>query len=663
MDNHFSSNDNNQLDDKTCIAGKQIRKTKTETDLTGKLIKERYLIEEKIGSGGMSDVYRARDTYIEKAGVKDSLVAIKVLQSEISDLSDATKLLISEAKKTQQLSHKNIIRVYDVDSDFGCHYIVMEWLDGESLDLIIKRSRPMGLSFKGAKKIINQIIDALSYAHGCGIIHTDLKPSNIMLTRQGEIKIFDFGVAQALKLHDDIYAVQNDDSETSVAGFTPAYASFEQLNNENTCQQDDIYAVSCIIYELLSSKHPYNRVAANEIAPTPASIAKPKNISYFHWQSLKKGLAIMKKDRAQDINFLKVQFNKNLTPLLTGLAASLCITAFVSYSFLELNSTIDKLQHSLDNSEAKLFEYESLSQQSTTELLAHLGSFTADQHILKEGLLRQHQQRIIDLYEQRIEAIPKGRNGKYKNYDEIISELKKALIMFPDSMRLGHLLNAQNTSKQSVIDALSNHLELLLSQSRYDEADNNSIENLINDLAFVDKTYKFLPSMESYQVYLNNFNQAQSEHDIQKINTLIQAGELAFIELDEAKPVLEKGNLLKKAVGVLNSYHRKLATNPNAKFPYPEAEVFYAKTFEEFETLLASVPDHNKLQELDQEVYKITSTLPSNFKPSVNIKKRLAASYLDYANQLMEKRRFLEAQKLVKKGNELYDQVDSYSLL
>ena len=290
----------------------------------GKCFNKRYLIESQIGNGGMSDIYRAKDLHLEDEGIDEPYVAIKVLQPEFSQRSEAKQLLIKEARKTQQLSHPNIIRVYDVDADGDYHFMVMEWLDGEPLDQVIKRSKPLGLPFKGVLKLLQQIAAALIYAHKAGIVHTDLKPSNIILTREGDIKVFDFGVARAMQLNVDQYAMPDKENTTPHSGYTPAYASLEQLEGEPPCIADDIYAFSCIIYELLAGKHPYQRVAANKVDPGKVSLVKPKHINYYLWLTLKKGLALKKADRASDVSGMLEVFpvacGQNFWRLLPGLS-------------------------------------------------------------------------------------------------------------------------------------------------------------------------------------------------------------------------------------------------------------------------------------------------------------------------------------------------------
>jgi len=649
--------------DKTRIAGAKENSQSKTCNLTGTKLNNRYLIEEKIGSGGMSDVYKARDLYLEKADIEESLVAIKVLQSEISDISDATQLLIKEAKKTQLLSHPNIISVFDVDFDGKYHYIVMEWLDGEPLDQIIKRAKPMGLPYKGVKNIVDQVALALSYAHTSGIVHTDLKPANIMLTRNGTIKVFDFGVAQALKAKQDAYALEESVTNSDIAGFTPAYASKEQLNGEPSSPSDDLFSFACIVYELLSSKHPYNRKAANEVNLEQFSLKKPSNINFLSWIALKSALALTKKDRTKDVSTFHTALNRKVLPKTLSFAASIALLSMISVAYTEQNHKIETLQSRLDNQSRNFSDLMSLGKLSTTQLLSKYDSFPEDKLIAREALMRQHQQRVIDIFETKIDKVSKNFNNKYKNYDEINDILNDALKYYPDSMRLAHMKQAEETSKKSITDALSDRLELLLSQARYHETHNNNISQLIDDLAFLDQDFKFIPTEASFLLFQTNFNDAVTKHYVTEIDRLIDIANLTLVNFDQAKPLLAFAQDMKKSVKILAKYNLDHAKNSETPYPSAAAEVFYLKTFESFQSEIKIATDHHQLQKIAEKIQIITSQLPNDFKHSLKIKKLVASGYLSYANKLMEKKRFLEAQKLVKKGNTLYDEVNSVSFL
>ena len=650
-------------DDKTLVAGLSSNKDISHINLIGKCFKNRYLIESQIGNGGMSDIYRAKDLHLESEGITEPYVAIKVLQQQFSSLPEAKQLLIKEARKTQQLSHPNIIRVYDVDSHGDYHFMVMEWLDGESLDQVIKRSKPLGLPFKGVLKLLEQIGSALDYAHKMGIVHTDLKPSNIILTRQGSIKVFDFGVARAMQLNVDKYAMTNNQHTSPHSGYTPAYASFEQLEGQEPGVTDDIYAFSCIIYELLSGKHPYQRLAANTLDSKKIPLVKPKHINIYLRFILKQGSALKKKDRTANVSTMLNNFSRVLWPKALATAVSALIIFGATQVYQTQASLIETLNEQISKSSKMQSELVTFEQLSPLNLLTQLENIPKENELFKQGLLRKHQQKIIDIVEQRTTEVSTNSNGVYKNYDQIEQIITDAFMLFPDSMRLTQMFNEQGTSRQSIIDALSERLNLLLVQGRYKEDGDNNIHRLVKDLRFLDTRFKFRPEDDAFTLYSENFEQALLAHDVNEITVLIAVGELVFNNHRDAQPLLEFGKDMKISVAELARYNDKKDQNQSAEYPYHAATVFYKSTFEQFTADLQAIEDYKALTLLDKNVVGIATLLPEDFKPLLTIEKRIAASYLRYANALMEKKHYKAAQKLVKRGNELYEQINQVSIL
>ncbi|WDE13872.1 serine/threonine-protein kinase [Thalassomonas haliotis] len=650
-------------DDKTLVAGLTSNKTQAHINLVGKCFNNRYLIESQIGNGGMSDIYRAKDLHLEAEGIDEPYVAIKVLQQEFSQRSEAKQLLIKEARKTQQLSHPNIIRVYDVDADGDYHFMVMEWLDGEPLDQVIKRSKPLGLPFKGVLKLLQQIAAALIHAHKVGIVHTDLKPSNIILTRGGDIKVFDFGVARAMQLNVDQYAMPDKQHTTPHSGYTPAYASLEQLEGKPPCVADDIYAFSCIIYELLTGKHPYQRVAANKVDLKKIPLVKPKHINFYYWLTLKKGLALNKAERSADVSEMLKVFSRCLWPKILAAAAGIVLFVGVVQVYQTQEQTIKNLSRGLAENTSKQAQLSTFEQLTTLELLSRLDNIPREHALIKQGLLRSHQQKIIDIVEQKIEQVPKDAHGVYKNYDDIEVILADALLIFPDSMRLIQMLDGQRTSRLSIVDALAERLNLLLVQGRYQESGDNHIPRLVEDLNFLDTGFEFQPEEQAFTLYQENFDRALLHHDVNEITVLIGVGELVFIHVPEAEPLLALGKSMKASVAKLAAYNEKIVKGQLADYPYQAAEVFYQKTFEQFSAELQGIEDHTQLTQIDENVAELAKLLPGNFQPLVTIEKRIAGLYLRHANLLMDKKHYKAAQKLVKRGNELYDQINQISVL
>jgi len=304
-----------------------------------------------------------------------------------------------------------------------------------------------------------------------------------------------------------------------------------------------------------------------------------------------------------------------------------------------------------DTEQSKLNAFKNLS---TLDLLAQLDNIPAEQRLLKQGLLREHRQSIINIVEKRILNVPKDAKGIYKNYDQIDLIIKDALTVFPDSIRLNQLKNEASSSRIATIDALSERLNLLLVQGRYNEKDDNSIKKIIDDLSFIDPRYKFHPEDDVFIIYTDNFNLALAEHNVDKITLLITVGELAFNNHVGAKPLLEFGNKMKQSVTRLAQYNGKINAGKAANYPYKAAEVFYQTTFNQFSNDLSLVADPKGLEKIDQRVAELEAQLPTDFSLLVAIKKKMAGSYLNYGNIYLEKKHFKTARRLIKRGNELY---------
>ncbi|MBX9705476.1 MAG: serine/threonine protein kinase, partial [Gammaproteobacteria bacterium] len=174
-------------------------KDNAEAELTtvqiGMQLKQRFVLEELLAIGGMGNVYKARDLRKEEAKDLNSTVAIKVLGDEFRYHPEAFVALQREARRIQQLAHPNIVTVYDFDRDGDIVFMTMEYLHGLTLDEIIKNPE-IKLSTQRIMEIAAAAASALDLAHQHGIIHSDLKPSNIFITHSGEVKIIDFGIAR-----------------------------------------------------------------------------------------------------------------------------------------------------------------------------------------------------------------------------------------------------------------------------------------------------------------------------------------------------------------------------------------------------------------------------------------------------------------------------------
>ena len=232
----------------------------------GTVLRDRFLIEEVVGEGGMGLVFRARDRRREEASDRNPFVAIKVLGAEFKSHPDALIALQREARRMQQLSHPNIASVYDFDRDGPHVYLVMELLEGESLDRVLLRHANVGLPLEQARNVIESTGKALQHAHSRGLVHSDFKPANVFVTRGGEIKVIDFGIARIAKDTTQAgQAVQTVFDAGRLGAYTNAYASPEQmLDAAEPDPKDDLYALGLVAFEAFSGKHPFGRKSAVE---------------------------------------------------------------------------------------------------------------------------------------------------------------------------------------------------------------------------------------------------------------------------------------------------------------------------------------------------------------------------------------------------------------
>ncbi len=216
----------------------------------GQKINERYEIIRSIGEGGMANVYLGYDTILDRN------VAIKVLRGDLSNDEKFVRRFQREALSASSLSHPNIVEMYDVGEDDGVYYIVMEYIEGQTLKQLLKKRGKLTLS--EAIDIMLQLTDGMAHAHDSYIIHRDLKPQNIMIKDDGQIKITDFGIAMALN---STQLTQTNSVMGSVHYLPP-----EQAAGKGSTIKSDIYSMGIIFYELLTGELPFRGDNAVEIA-------------------------------------------------------------------------------------------------------------------------------------------------------------------------------------------------------------------------------------------------------------------------------------------------------------------------------------------------------------------------------------------------------------
>ncbi len=219
-------------------------------NIEGKIIGNRYEIIEKVGSGGMATVYKARDTILNR------YVAVKVLRDEFTTDEEFIKRFNTEAQSAARLTHPNIVSVFDVGQEYNIYYIVMELVQGKTLKQIV--SEEGALPWKWTVNIAIQICSALEMAHRNGIVHRDIKPHNIIITEDGIAKVTDFGIAKAV-------------SNSTITAFGTTIGSVHYFSPEHarggyTDAKSDLYSLGVVMYEMVTGRVPFD-------ADTPVSVA------------------------------------------------------------------------------------------------------------------------------------------------------------------------------------------------------------------------------------------------------------------------------------------------------------------------------------------------------------------------------------------------------
>src|SRR5438105_3608511 len=226
------------------------------------VIADRYELEELVGTGGMSSVYKARDRLLERN------VALKVLHPHYSDDPEYVERFRREARSVAQLSHPHIVTVIDRGEDGGQQFIVFEYIDGENLKQLIERDGR--LPVRRAIELTLEIADALAFAHDHGLVHRDVKPQNVLLTPDGDAKVTDFGIARSLDVERGV-------TQTGTVLGTSNYLSPEQAAGEPVTPSTDVYSLGVVLYELLTGDVPFRGdnlvvVAMKHVTEHPPSL-------------------------------------------------------------------------------------------------------------------------------------------------------------------------------------------------------------------------------------------------------------------------------------------------------------------------------------------------------------------------------------------------------
>jgi serine/threonine protein kinase len=296
----------------------------------GDTLNGRFVLEECLGVGGMGTVFKALDLRKLEASDRKPHIAIKILNVQFRGHPKSLIALQREAKKAQALAHANIVTVYDFDRDGSLVYLTMEYLSGKPLSQIFKTPSYAGMSLAQALPIIKGMGNALAYAHERGLVHCDFKPANVFLTDSGQVKVIDFGIARAFEKPGEQSDATIFDAG-SLGGMTPAYASPEMLERLEPDPRDDVYALACITYELLTGRHPFDRMSATQARAAGRRPQRPNSVGLGQWRALRAALSFDRKTRTPTVaQFLQGMSGERRRAVFVALVATSAVVGAIS---------------------------------------------------------------------------------------------------------------------------------------------------------------------------------------------------------------------------------------------------------------------------------------------------------------------------------------------
>ena len=418
----------------------------------GSVIKQRFKLEKVLGIGGMGKVYKALDLLKAEAKDKKPHVAIKLLNEDFKDHPEAFISLQRESSRQQKLAHPNIATIYDFDRVGGPGtpvFITMELMEGMELkDFIRKKVRPKkGLPFEEAYEIIKQLGAGLTYAHELRLVHSDFKPGNAFLCNDGTVKTLDFGIARAVKNPVSGEAEKTLFDPGKLGALTPAYASLEMLEGEEPDTRDDTYALGCTAYELLTARHPFNKLAANKAKENNLEPPELKNLNKKQNRALRRAIAFHRSDRSPTVEHFveelagKATWHKN--PFVIAAAVLITLTLML------INPAMDYLhEKKIDGLVAEINQGD---QQTIDEKLDEILMLEkTDQTTVAD----QAKNAIQNYFSDKVAFLIDANNDSYDfpTANKIIEEIGK---FYPESQFLQRQTTLVTTSKKKIISDLN----------------------------------------------------------------------------------------------------------------------------------------------------------------------------------------------------------------
>jgi non-specific serine/threonine protein kinase len=448
----------------------------------GDVLKDRFYLDKEVGRGGMGIVFKARDERKVEAQDKNPWVAVKVLNPEFRKHPQALVALQRESRKAQQLTHDNILRVYDFDKDQTVIYMTMEYVDGGSLKDVIKK-HPNGMPFDKGWPIIAGLARGLGRAHRDNIVHSDFKPGNVMMTTDMIPKLFDMGIARAAKSGADSKGETTVFDAGELGALTPAYASLEMIQGHPPELIDDIYALGITAYEILTGKHPFGKKNAEQAMKEGLKPPIVPGLQRAQQKTLQQSVAFKRSDRIQTCDqFLEGMRSRSIkdygVQIAVGglVAVVLLVGVFAGFLPYLKNRRIDGV----------IAQFQQAQFAEHTAAVAALNAMAADE---RETAMIKGQKPIQDYFFNIANAKWKvafssgkwDRGAKEQQFQHpaALEVVKAAEVLYPDSASVATNLRRLEDEKRTLISALNDEFNEHVDANRiYEDKTPNIVETV-----------------------------------------------------------------------------------------------------------------------------------------------------------------------------------------
>ncbi len=489
----------------------------------GVVMKERFELMEVLGVGGMGTVYRGIDLIKKEARDRHPYVALKVLNEDFKQHPDSFIALQREASRQQKLAHPNIATVYDFDRTGSTVFLTMELLEGTPLNTFIKKQvrAKGGLPFEEAFPMVEGLGQALIYAHDHNIVHSDFKPGNCFLNKEGVMKVLDFGIARAVKNPGQAEGEKTLFDPGKLGALTPAYASAEMLDGLDPVPPDDIYALACVAYELLTGKHPFNKLPANTARENNLVPAPIKTISRRQMKGLARGLAFDRANRSANTAEFLQEFegksNAFKNPLVIGALAAVVVAliAIVPVMNFMHDKKIDGVIDDMQTGDPIVIE----------ERLAEIGAFEPTD-IARIKL--EARESIYSYYEASVNSDIKAYN--YTRADIRVKELRQ---LFPDARQVDEIEGIVESSRDNLLSELNENFNKSLDNGWLLATSESEtyIGEVLEIIRRIDNAHPLLTDPRLSAAFSSESDDALLALDFERAQSLSEAG-LALLPKD-----------------------------------------------------------------------------------------------------------------------------------